>query len=95
MPRACLSHPWVDFVDLMASFVGGFFFYYCYSASGPSSEPWRGSVGLCFTIPPVCRATRGDFAVPMGSRTYGFRGFALQSLLVVYFFFGVTNFMYC
>ena len=97
MPRACLPPPQVDFFALMASIVGGFFFfsYYCYSASGTSSEPWRGAVGLCFTIPPVCCATRGASAFPMGSRTYSFRGFALRSLLVMYFFFSVTNFMDC
>ena len=98
MPRACLPHPRVDFVALMASFVGGVF-----PTIATQHQDQVSAVGLCVTIPPVCFATRGDSAVPMGSWTYSFHGFALWSLLVTYlfiylfiyfFFFGGTNFIY-
>ena len=50
------------------------------------SEPWHCAVGLCFPVLPVYRATVGDSAVPMGSRTYSFRGLAVMSVLFMSFF---------
>ena len=47
--QTCLPYTWVDFLAMITSLVGGFFsHYYCFSASGISSEPCLGAVGLCF-----------------------------------------------
>ena len=43
-------------------------------------------LGSVFPVPPICRVTLGDSAVLMGFRTYSFRGLALMSMLVMYFF---------
>ena len=43
-------------------------------------------MGLCFPVPPVCRAALGYSAVPKGTQTYSFRDLAMMLVLVVYFF---------
>ena len=74
MPGACLPHPWVDF------WLDGSLLRRVYPTSATQDQ------GLCFSYSACLRATLGDSTVPIGSRAYSFRGLALMSMLVMYFF---------